>query len=291
MGRSNTIQAGSIIAQSVYLVESGPSCKRGSLASELLARLLETHSFSDLDHHLVVGIHLLLDQRNGLFCQLLGQHDHPVQITNEIIAWPDLHILLLRRQFHGHIDTHHLDQLLRRRRAHIPSKDGVAQLAVLVQVAKAPVNDAPHGPARLRPRRHQPAVDGVGRLGRARDEDDGAGGDGVDVVLGELGRRVGEGRVLDRVGGADDARGAGLALGGPEGEAREEAAVAVLELHEGVGDVAGGEVLELGDDGVRGGGVTRARGGHGGAALACDGQRATGERTLGGLVGGEKGAR
>lgn len=78
---------------------------------------------------------------------------------------------------------------------------------------------------------------------------------------GQFGPRVRERCVLDRVRGADDACGAGLALGGPQGEAREEAAVAEFERDEGAGDVAGCVLLELLDNGVR---VGRAAGGGGG---------------------------
>lgn len=55
-----------------------------------------------------------------------------------------------------------------------------------------------------------------------------------------LGRRIRVQRVLDRVGRADNLGVAVLALGGPHGEAGEEAAVAVFELAQGVADIAAG---------------------------------------------------
>jgi len=63
-------------------------------------------------------------------------------------------------------------------------------------------------------------------------------GGGWYVVGGMFCARVVEGDVLDRVGGADDLGEAVLALGGPHGEAGEEAAVAELELAQRVRDIA-----------------------------------------------------
>lgn len=58
-----------------------------------------------------------------------------------------------------------------------------------------------------------------------------------------LGRRVVERHVLDRVGGADDLGWAVLPLRRPHRQARQEPAVWLLELAQGVGDVA--SVLSL----------------------------------------------
>lgn len=62
---------------------------------------------------------------------------------------------------------------------------------------------------------------------------------GSTYIMGRvLGRRVVQRHVLDRVGRAHDLGGSVLALGRPHDQAGEEAAVAVLELAEGVRDVA-----------------------------------------------------
>lgn len=69
--------------------------------------------------------------------------------------------------------------------------------------------------------------------------------DETHIMARQLGRRVAQQRVLDRVGRADDLGVAVLALRRPHGQTGQEAAVAVFELDQRIGDIAPGIKLVL----------------------------------------------
>lgn len=112
---------------------------------------------------------------------------------------------------------------------------------MLLQISQPPIDNRPHRAGVLRPRAHQSTITRIDHPRRCGDENHRAGGDRIDVVALRL-RFVFIvlSNVLDGVRWSDDFGGTFLAMGGPHGEAGEEAAVRDFELCEGVGNVAAG---------------------------------------------------
>lgn len=81
----------------------------------------------------------------------------------------------------GHTYLTNSQRLLRCRSTYVPCKHWITQISMLLQVAHAAVNDGTDSAEIFGSVAHQAAIDCVDGFGRGGDEDDGAGGNGVDL--------------------------------------------------------------------------------------------------------------
>ena len=224
-----------------------------------LTRLRKRDTLLNILRHLIIRFHLARNQLNRLLRQPLRQTHNAVQIRDQEVPRIDRRILIFAVETHRCIDGADARDFLWCGGADVAGEDlqdqpkyieherkkkrsyRILQIPMLLQIPQSTINNRPDGSRVLRPRAHQAPIARIDHPRRGGNENHRARRNRINIVT--LWLRfvfVVFANVLDGVSGPDDFGRTFLAMGGPHGEAGEEAAVRDFELCEGVGDVAAG---------------------------------------------------